>query len=207
MKNQKRGRRPGGAIGREHILKAAITEFGNKGYQETTIRSIGEAAGVDAKLVHYYFGTKEELFSACISETFLNEGLAELLTSTPNTDEESLGTRYLLKVLSIMENPQLGPIYISIIRSLGTSEESRRVFHGFLNDIIFNTLVPALETDNPVLRLTLMGSQIIGLITTRYVLELGPLAELSKEEVAALVGPTLDHYLIDPYDMSSNKNH
>jgi hypothetical protein len=44
-------------------------------------------------------------------------------------------------------------------------------------------------------RAALVGSQVLGLALTRYVIQLGPLVEASNEELAAAIGPTLDRYL------------
>lgn len=67
----RRGRPPasarGGDIGsRDRIQSAAATLFGELGYCETSLRRIGEAAGVDAALVNRHFGGKAQLFLAAI---------------------------------------------------------------------------------------------------------------------------------------------
>lgn len=46
------------------ILDHAEAEFASKGYDGTTFVSVAEAAGVDAALMRYYFGDKEQLFAA-----------------------------------------------------------------------------------------------------------------------------------------------
>jgi hypothetical protein len=56
----------------------------------------------------------------------------------------------------------------------------------------------ALGSDEPELRASLVGSQIIGLPMTRYITELEPLATLPADRVADLIAPTLQHYLTDP---------
>lgn len=192
-----RGRRSGSAISREHIIQTAIDEFGKHGYAETTIRKIGAAAGIDAKLVHYHFGTKENLFAACIAEIFHSRGLPEILLSAT----DSPGTAYLENVFQLLEDSNLGPIYIGLIRSIGSHEESRRVFERFLHQAIFKDIAPHFETSYPDLRLLLMGSQILGLIMVRYVLQFGPLAEIPRTELAKIAGPTLDRYLTGVLDI------
>ncbi len=51
---------------RDRILAAARAEFAERGYDKTSVRGIAQAAGVDAALVHHYFGTKEQVFEAAI---------------------------------------------------------------------------------------------------------------------------------------------
>ena len=60
----RRSGRWGGASGtREAILAAARARFGDLGYDRPTIRGIAADAGVDAALVHHFYGSKEQLFA------------------------------------------------------------------------------------------------------------------------------------------------
>ena len=61
----KRGPRKGG-VDKEQILAAAREEFALHDYKGTTMRSVARRAGCDAKLIHYYFGSKDELFAEAI---------------------------------------------------------------------------------------------------------------------------------------------
>src|SRR4051812_39458793 len=63
-RSRRRGRRPVGEDTRGAIVTAALTEFGRRGYDGTTLRGVARAAGVDARLVHHYFEGKEDLFVA-----------------------------------------------------------------------------------------------------------------------------------------------
>src|ERR1700757_3915592 len=49
---------------RTAILDIARSQFGNHGFERTTIRSVASEAGVDPALVMHYFGSKAELFAA-----------------------------------------------------------------------------------------------------------------------------------------------
>jgi hypothetical protein len=59
-----RGRRPGQSDTRETILAAAQRQFAELGYDRASMRSIAREAGVDLKLVGYFFGSKQQLFLA-----------------------------------------------------------------------------------------------------------------------------------------------
>jgi AcrR family transcriptional regulator len=50
-----------GEIARERILECALRLFGSKGYEETTMREIAEAAGCSPGLAYRYFASKEEM--------------------------------------------------------------------------------------------------------------------------------------------------
>jgi len=65
--SQKRpGRPPGPSDTRDRILASARELFARNGIDKTSIRAIASAAGVDAALVHHYFGTKQQLFVAAV---------------------------------------------------------------------------------------------------------------------------------------------
>lgn len=50
------------ASNRERILGAARSELAEHGYHGASLRGVAERAGVDIRLVHYYFGRRETLF-------------------------------------------------------------------------------------------------------------------------------------------------
>ncbi|WP_305883925.1 TetR/AcrR family transcriptional regulator [Crossiella sp. SN42] len=52
---------------RARIRDAAMRQFGERGFDQATIRSIAEAAGVSSGLVRHHFGSKEGLRDACDS--------------------------------------------------------------------------------------------------------------------------------------------
>lgn len=196
----RRGPRSDGGAGKEQILEAATARFGEHGYQATTIRKIAAAAGVDAKLVHYYFGTKENLFSTAIAETFRAGGFPNLLAEPANSGDGSPGTRYLFAVLTALEDPGMGPAFIGLVRGLGTHEESRRIFLRFVSEELLGRLAPQLASEHPEARVSLAGSQLLGLVVGRYVLKVPPLAGLSIGQVARTVGPTIDRYILGELD-------
>lgn len=66
-------RRPGrpradDANQRERLLDAAVVCFAGEGIAATSLRTIALKAGVTPALVHYYFGSKEQLVEAFIAE-------------------------------------------------------------------------------------------------------------------------------------------
>lgn len=55
---------------RRTILAAAALAFGRKGFHETTIAEICQAAGTNIASVNYHFGHKEALYVECWREAF-----------------------------------------------------------------------------------------------------------------------------------------
>ncbi|MGW0766624.1 TetR/AcrR family transcriptional regulator [Streptomyces sp. NPDC002676] len=48
------------------VLAAATEEFGRHGYEATTVAAIATRVGVTKPLVHQYFGSKQDLYLACL---------------------------------------------------------------------------------------------------------------------------------------------
>ncbi|MDR0594804.1 MAG: TetR family transcriptional regulator [Bifidobacteriaceae bacterium] len=194
---RRRGPRPGDGALREGILAAARGQFADRGYDAPTMRQIAQAAGVDTKLVYYYFGSKEGLFGATIAEPFRAARLPDLLAAAPPgpDDSGSPGQRYLLAVLTALETSDFGAVFIGLIRGLGTHEPSRRIFLHFIKTEVIDQIAPRLPEPLPPARAALVGSHLLGLVTARYLLQVEPLASLPIDQLAATVGPTIDHYL------------
>lgn len=49
------------------LLDAAEELFSQHGFYGVTVRNVADAVGVDSALIHYYFGTKRELFDAVLT--------------------------------------------------------------------------------------------------------------------------------------------
>ncbi|MFF3313602.1 TetR/AcrR family transcriptional regulator [Streptomyces sp. NPDC002952] len=49
------------------VLAAATEEFGRYGYEATTVAAIAARVGVTKPLLHQYFGSKQDLYLACLN--------------------------------------------------------------------------------------------------------------------------------------------
>jgi TetR/AcrR family transcriptional regulator len=65
---------------RRRILAAARAEFAARGYGAASVRTIAERAGATAAMINYYFGGKQALYDAVVSEA--EERLRARLTQT-----------------------------------------------------------------------------------------------------------------------------
>ena len=60
------------------ILRAAMDEFSHAGLGGARMENIAERAGVNKRLIYYYFGSKEALFLAALETTYADIREAEL---------------------------------------------------------------------------------------------------------------------------------
>jgi AcrR family transcriptional regulator len=190
----RRGRRPGAPDTRAAILAAARTLFADGGFAGTSMRSIATAAGVDAALVHHYFGSKDDLFVAALEiPVDPRERLAEVVAEGP----EGAGERLVRVFLAVWDDPDLQLPLLGLARSILDPSGQRLLRDGFVPAVLLPVGV-ALGLDRPEVRMPLVASQVIGLILTRYVFEVEPLASLPPEDLVTIYGPTIQRYLTDP---------
>ena len=186
-----RGRRRGSPDTRSAILGAARSSFAAHGFAGTTIRAVASAAGVDAALVHHYFGTKDELFLAALELPVDPRALIGPAIAGPI---EEAAERFLGVFLSVWDDPDIRPSLVAVARGIMDPSANRLLSEGIL-PVILEPVGAALGIDRPSDRMPLVASQVIGLILLRYVLGVEPLASMSRERVIATYAPTIQRYL------------
>jgi AcrR family transcriptional regulator len=187
----RRGRRPGAPDTRATILEAARLAFAEKGLAGTTIRAVATAAGVDAALVHHYFGTKDDLFLAAM-ELPIDPRL--VIAPALAGDVEGAGERLLRAFLSMWDDPEVSPALIGVVRSALQPGGERLITQGFV-PVVLLPAGEALGIDRPEVRMPLVISQAAGLILTRYLVRLEPIASMPAEQVVATYAPVFQYYL------------
>ncbi len=192
----RRGRRPGESKTRSAILVAARRLFADQGYDGASIRDIAAQAGVDPALVHHFYGNKEALFTAAMHLPNLPEQLGAALASDPAARAEGrLGELLVRTVVALWEDKALQRTAIGLLRSALTHERAAAMLRDFVRSAILARVADAVEAPDRDLRIALVASQVVGLLMTRYVLHVEPLASATGEEIAHAVGPTLQRYL------------
>jgi AcrR family transcriptional regulator len=188
------GRRPGSPDTRGEIVEAARAEFAAQGFDRTSMRAVARAAGVDPALVHHYFESKEDLLFAAMDMPF---DPRVLLGSVVEGPRDQLGERLVGAVLELWDDPQRRRRLLTVVRTAVASEAASHLLRdGFLR-IILDQIAAIPGIDDPRRRGNLVASQIVGLIITRYVVGIEPLASMPADEIVARVGPTIQRYLVE----------
>jgi AcrR family transcriptional regulator len=191
---RRRGRRPAGEDTRGGILAAARAEFGSRGYDGTTIRGIARAAGVDARLVHHYFDSKEDVFVTALGFPARPQ---DLVASVMNGPMEQLGERLARTVLGIWDSAEGRDRIVALLSGAMASEAAARMLREFVTRELLGRIAAALQVDRGELRASLAASHLVGLAMARVLIKIEPLASLDAEELARIIGPVLQHYLTD----------
>ena len=136
------GRPPGTSDTRGRILTCARNLFARNGFNNTSIRAIAKDAGVDAALVHHYFGTKTELFAAAINIPIDPMDVLGPLREVP---VEQIG--YVLpSILLPLWDSEMGKGLIATLRSILAGDDVSLI-RFFLQDLI--TAEVGSRVDNP----------------------------------------------------------
>src|SRR5690242_7071867 len=96
------GRRPGESRTREDIAAAAARQFAELGYDRTTLRSVAQAAGVDAALVARFYGSKQQLFASVVRLPFDPSVVVGAVLSGPRED---IGRRLAGFLVGVLASP------------------------------------------------------------------------------------------------------
>jgi AcrR family transcriptional regulator len=179
------GRPRNAATSKDALLKAAQVLFGQKGFEQTTIREIGQSAGVDAALIARYFGSKADLYIAAV--------LAETLVDTVPRNIERLDD-VADALVTRTDERGLGPILQALIRS-DTSDEIRAAARAYLVRRLVDPAVADLSGrgfDRARLRSEIAVSALIGITLGRSLGWFEELRGVPKEELLALLTELFD---------------
>ena len=189
-------RRPGRPAGssdtRDRILARARELFARNGIDRTSIRAVAAGAGVDAALVHHYFGTKQQLFAAAIH---LPIDPMTVLVPMRETPVEELGLRLPSVLLPIWDS-EMGAGLIATLRSL-ISGADVSLARSFLQEVVVVEVGSRVDTPPGTgkIRAQFVASQLMGVVMARYIVQIEPFASLPAEQIANIIAPNLQRYL------------
>jgi AcrR family transcriptional regulator len=178
-KGTRAGRPRDAAASRKALLQAAQTLFGQQGFEGTTIREIGERAGVDAALIARYFGSKADLYIAAVT--------AEDNERTPS---EYAGLEQMADVVVARADQRgPGPIIQAIVRS-DTSAEIRAAALDLLGRRLVGPLVANMNAqgvDRPELQAQVAVSALLGITVGRSLGWFEEMRSVPRDELVALI--------------------
>ena len=173
------------------IQQAAARLFASRSFETVSTRAIAKEAGVDAALIHHYFGSKEGLFQAVLNAAIRPEQLEALVVSESPED----WGRQLVRAADKVWTSPAAPALKAVVRRVLVGHEG--MLREFVTRSLLNRFLSHIKGPEPErrLRASLIGSQMSGLVIARHIVGIEPLASLSTDEVADLIGPVLQHYI------------
>lgn len=180
-------RRRDAARSQELLLQAALALFAERGYDRTTVRDIGDRAGVDPALIARYFGTKAGLYLAALRSA--SDG-------TPPSD--LLDPDHRRETLNRLDRIGPGPVFQSALRPNADPDvqaATHAELHARLVEPLHDRFLAAGLPD-PLLRAELAVAAFAGVSVSRRSGALMQLAAASEDDVLRLTGALL-HSLLE----------
>ncbi|KJS54592.1 TetR/AcrR family transcriptional regulator [Streptomyces rubellomurinus] len=176
-----RGRPRGNPRTRESIVPVARALFLERGYRGTTLRAVAGAAGVDAALIAYHFGSKKGLFAE-VMQFQCADALA--VEAVLGGDPATLPERLVDAVTGLWEDAEFR-------RLTGQGVEAAEVIREYLERELLARLGEFLGGRDATARATAVVTVLGGLIYTRYLNPLPTPAALSPSEARRILTPAL----------------
>ncbi len=142
---------------RQHILDAAIQVFAEKGYHDTRVDDIVEAAGSSKGAVYFYFSSKQQIFLALIDQfaDILAGGIAEaIVQETEGIHRVNAALESCLATFDRYHH--LAKIFLIQATGLGAAFEEKRleihsrfmqVIKGYLDQAVAEGSIPPVDTE------------------------------------------------------------
>ncbi len=194
------GRRPGARPGRpdtkSEILRAARLNFA-RGYAHSSLRQVAKDAGVDPALIVHYFGGKDGLFLAAMSDVMRPaEGLAVALAGDERPSE-----RLAAYFLSLWENEETRSAVQALLISAASHPSAARLLSEFVDRELVGRLAQTIDGPSARLRAAFAGSQLIGFAFARYVVGVPPLKALSVKKATEMLAHRIEAALDPSIDL------
>ncbi len=180
-----RGRRPGGADTREVV----------DGYQAVSLRSIAMEAGVDVALLSYFFGSKQGLFAAALR---LRTNPAVAIAEALPGDVAGVSERLLRKMLTVWDDPASSAPLRAMLGVAGEDAATTRLLRELVERELITPLAKLIGGRDAHKRAGMAAALMSGVVFSRYVLEVEPIASATVDEVVRYLAPALASVLQPP---------
>lgn len=179
-------------------MTAAKQRFAEQGYEKTTLRQIATDAHVDPSMVLYLFGSKDGLFREAMKLIIDPQRLVDAIAGG---GADNLGTRLVRTYLGIWDDPETGASMVAMLSSATSNPDANQAFRDFMREYVLTAVSGALGGGPDTrLRAVLAATNMIGTVFLRYIMRVGPLAEVSTEEAVRMIAPSVQRYLTADVD-------
>lgn len=188
----KRGPRGGRGEVAATVVSAARHQFSVNGFAGTSFTSVAAEAGVDVKLVRYYFSTKEALFDAAVT---VPDEFRALVRSALAAPIDERGRALVRCFTEAWKDAPLAESLRAALLIAGHEERALQLLRTNFEATLIHAVEESVPTDERLLRATLITSQILGFSFARNIYRFAPAVDLDEEVVIDTVGATVQRYL------------
>jgi len=150
------------------------------------MRAIAKEAGVDPSLPRHYFPSKSALFVEALGPLDQIEGNLERVIAGP---VDRLGDRLVGAFLDAWDSPELSARMMILVQSAVGVPEIAAIARTVLLKRVFLRVALAVGPEDADARAAAALSQMLGLVVTRYILRVEPIASATREQLILRFGP------------------
>lgn len=165
---------------RRALFRAASEMFSERGFNQTTIREIGDRAGVDPALIARYYGNKLNLYLASLAEDGQGSGI---LVDSPDVET------YVNRMLDRLERQGPGALMQVLVRT-DTAAEVRAAARPHIDKRLVDPLARLLAERNIAdaqLKAETAVAALTGIFVARAAGHLDVLARAPRSELARVL--------------------
>lgn len=192
---RRRGRPRGTESTRNTVLEAARKRFAADGFAATTIRGIASDANVDAAQVMQFFGSKDALFAAVMS---ISPAVVALFDTAFEGPDQHLGERVVRAYLQAWEGtPEDSEPLMAMLRGAIVNHGASTQLADFIQSrLLAGTEGQKAGEPDAALRAGLASSMLVGLVTSRRIINVPLLSGADTAEVVRIVAPAIQEILV-----------
>lgn len=181
---------------RKRLFDAAEEVFLEVGYAQASSRMIAERAGVSHTLVNYHFGSKQALFGAVMSLKLTpNRALSDVLTTGRDDPPVVLSRRLIGTIVALWDDERMRDPFLTTLTSAVTDESVRLAVSEFIEREVYRQFVEHIGGPDASARAAGVVTVVAGLISSRYLLRIGPLVDMPHEQVVRVLAPMVAVHL------------
>ena len=98
----------------------------------------------------------------------------------------------------MLDDPETRDQLVELVRAGAGASKASASLREFLESAVLDRVARGLGVPDARMRVTLATSYLLGIATTRYVLQIEPLASATEDEIVALVAPAIQAALTTP---------
>jgi AcrR family transcriptional regulator len=173
-------------------VRAALALFSAHGYDATSMRAIAKEAGVDPSLPRHYFPSKSALFVEALGPLDQIEGILGRTICGP---VDRLGERMVGGFLDVWDSPELSARLRILVQSAVATPEIAAIARTFLLEPVFLRVALSFGPEDAQARAAAALSQMLGLVVTRYILRVEPIASAPRDELLLRFAPAVQRLI------------
>lgn len=204
-----------GEQARRKLLLAGLKYFGEKGFEDASVREIAGLAGKNVASIAYYFGGKEQLYHAVIEGiiTYLgrvfgaaSQEAAEFIESGGNDPEKAVAIMKRMMRVFLMEHfekDEVSKIRLLMMREQAEPTEAFEILYGKVLNPLHNLSAQVLaiatgedpSSQTLILRSHALFGQVIGFTVARHTVLRRLGVKSFTAEHTEMVGFLIDQHL------------